>query len=146
MIGRRVLRLIHPEDRRQAVEAFRLTLHGHPVPPFEFRLRHASGSWVFVECSLTLQVKAGEVSSVTGIARDVTASRRAKAELIIRDRAMASTSEGILITDSTRPGNPITFVNQGFETLSGFSRSEVLGKGLELLSGPETSRCNRSVR
>ncbi len=140
LIGRRVMGLIHPEDRRTAAEAFRLTLSGHPVPPFEFRLRHAAGSWVFVECSLTLQMKAGEVSSVTGIARDVTASRRAKAELIIRDRAMASTSEGILITDSTQPGNPITFVNQGFETLSGFSGAEVLGKGLELLSGPETAK------
>ena len=139
-LGTRVMGLIHPEDRRRAIDAFRLTFSGHPVPPFEFRIRHASGSWVFVECSLTVQIQTGVVSSVTGIARDVTASRRAKAELIIRDRAMAATSEGILITDATLPGNPITFVNHGFERLSGFSESEALGKGLDLLRGPETAQ------
>ncbi len=137
----RVVRLLHKEDRKAAARAFRRTLVGKRVPPFKIRIRHASGDWIFMECSLTLQAKAGgEAAGVAGIARDVTESRRAKAELIVRDRAMAATSEGIAITDPQLPGNPITFVNSGFERLTGFSPAEALGKNLEsLLRGPDTS-------
>ena len=59
---------------------------------------------------------------------------------MVRDRAMAATSEGIAITDSRMPGNPITFVNSGFERLTGYAASEAIGKSLEeLLRGPDTA-------
>ena len=139
-ILRRVVPLIHPEDRRPAYKAFRSTLGGGEVAPFELRIRHASGEWVFVECSLTLQTRNGQAPGVAGIARDVTESRRAKAELMVRDRAMAATSEGIVITNPREPGNPITFVNSGFERLTGYPAVDAVGKSLEeLLRGPDTS-------
>ncbi len=136
----RVVPLIHKEDRRAAALAFLKTLAGKRVPPFEIRVRHLNGDWIFLECTLTLQVKAGQARGVAGIARDVTESRRAQAELVVRDRAMAATTEGIVITDAQSAGNPISFVNSGFERLTGYAASEAVGKGLEeLLRGPGTS-------
>ena len=136
----RVIPLIHKEDRKTAALAFRKTLAGKRVPPFEIRVRHANGDWIFFECSLTLQLKPGQTPGVAGIARDVTESRRAKAELVVRDRAMAATTEGIAITDAQAAGNPISFANSGFERLTGYAASEAIGKGIEeLLRGPGTS-------
>lgn len=139
-LRQRALRLIHPGDRKAAVRAFRVALSGGEAPPFELRLRHASGQWLFVECSLTLRAQSGLAASVAGIGRDVTESRRSKAELMVRDRAMAASSEGIVITDPRRPGNPVTFVNSGFERLTGYTAAEAIGNSLEqLLRGPDTS-------
>jgi PAS domain S-box-containing protein len=139
-VMQRVLPLIHREDRKAAAHAFLLTLAGEEVPPFELRIRHSRGEWVFIECSLTRQDRPGQPLSVTGIARDVTESRRSKAELVVRDRAIAATSEGIAITDSRMPGNLITFVNSGFERLTGYAAQDAIGKSLEeLLRGPDTS-------
>ncbi len=137
----RVIRLIHKEDRKTAARAFRQTLAGQQVTPFEIRIRHVTGEWIFVECSLTLQAKAGHQPSVAGIARDATESRRSKVELMVRDRAMAASSEGIVITDAREPGNPITFVNSGFERLTGYAAAMAIGQNLKrLLRGPDTSQ------
>jgi PAS domain S-box-containing protein len=137
---RRVVALIHPGDRKVAYRAFRTILTGGQVAPFELRIRHASGTWIFFECSLTLQARNGQEPGVAGIARDVTESRRSKAELMVRDRAMAATSEGIVITNPREPANPITFVNSGFERLTGYTPADAVGKSLDqLLRGPDTA-------
>ena len=138
MVAKRLLPLVHARDRRLAVAAFERTLAGEVVEPFEIRIRQANGDWIFVECSLTLQTKPGHAPRVAGIARDVTERRRARAELMVRDRAMAASTEGILITDSRQPGNPITFVNSGFERLTGYAAPEAIGRSLDLLRGPDT--------
>jgi len=41
---------------------------------------------------------------------------------------MAAISEGILITDATRPNDPIVYVNPGFEHITGYRQEEVLGR------------------
>lgn len=140
----RALGIVHKPHRRVAINAFCRARTGEAVPPFEVRLRCADGRTVLVECKLTLQTVAGQPPSVTGIARDVTEKRRAEAALVIRDRAMAATSEGILITDPVQPGNPITFVNAGFERMTGYAASEATGKGLDLLAGAQTTEAAKT--
>lgn len=142
----RALRLVHPRDRRRAVDAFRRTLAGEAMPPFEIELCRADRTQVLVECSLTRQdAQGGQPISISGIARDVTESRRAQAALIIRDRAMAATSEGIIITDPAAAGNPIVFVNSGFERLTGYLSEEAVGQGLHLLTGAAAAEPAREI-
>lgn len=45
---------------------------------------------------------------------------------------------GVQITDATHPDNPITYVNQAFELITGYSKAEVLGKNSRFLQGPDT--------
>ena len=70
--------------------------------------------------------------------RDVTARRRAEAALRLRDRAMQAVSQGILITDPSRPDNPVIYASPGFERLTGYSIDEVLGRNCRFLQGPGT--------
>jgi len=48
--------------------------------------------------------------------------------LRLRDRAIAATSNGIVITDPSLTDNPIIFCNPAFESMTGYPPSEVLGR------------------
>src|SRR5579883_1461482 len=45
---------------------------------------------------------------------------QAEEDVRLRDRAMASSTNGIIITDATQPDNPIVYVNPAFEKLTGY--------------------------
>jgi PAS domain S-box-containing protein len=68
---------------------------------------------------------------------DVTDRDRHDTELRIRDRAIQSANEGVVIADATRKGNPIVFANEAFQSLSGYSTEETIGRGCELLCGTD---------
>ena len=67
--------------------------------------------------------------------QDITERDRHEMELMIRNQAIQSASEGVVIADATQEDCPIIFVNQAFEVLSGYSTSESLGHSCELLLG-----------
>ncbi|MFV8828459.1 EAL domain-containing protein [Alkalihalobacterium sp. APHAB7] len=46
---------------------------------------------------------------------------------------------GVVITDPQQPNNPITFVNAGFEKLTGYKAEEVIGRKSSPLQGEKTS-------
>ncbi|MBU8906420.1 EAL domain-containing protein [Desertibacillus haloalkaliphilus] len=46
---------------------------------------------------------------------------------------------GVIITDPTHPDHPITFVNPGFEKLTGYKAEEVLGRYAYMLHGERTT-------
>jgi PAS domain S-box-containing protein len=56
----------------------------------------------------------------------------------VRDRALRATDVSFVITDATRPGAPIVWVNEAFTRTTGYSMAEVLGRNPSLLHGPAT--------
>lgn len=69
---------------------------------------------------------------------DLLDTRRARAQLELKDRALAATFEGITIADACLPDNPLIYANAGFERLTGYPVSEVLGRNCRFLQGPGT--------
>jgi PAS domain S-box-containing protein len=65
---------------------------------------------------------------------------KVEAELELRDRALATTAEGVTITDARLPDNPLIYANAGFERLTGYSAEDVLGRNCRFLQGPDTDR------
>jgi PAS domain S-box-containing protein len=51
------------------------------------------------------------------------------------DRAVAASSNGIVITDPKVPDNPIVYANPAFEEISGFTAEEVRGRNCRFLQG-----------
>lgn len=45
---------------------------------------------------------------------------------------------GIVVADATVEGCPVTYVSPGFEKLTGYAATEILGKKCSVLQGPET--------
>ena len=54
--------------------------------------------------------------------------------------AVNSTEAGVVISDPKQPGNPIVFVNPAFTRMTGYEPHEVIGRGYDLLQGPNTDR------
>ncbi|MBA4116399.1 MAG: PAS domain S-box protein [Rubrobacter sp.] len=75
--------------------------------------------------------------SVRGVvvnAWDVTSRKRVEDELRLKDRAIAASSNGIIITDPNRPDNPIIYVNRRFEQITGYSVEEATGLNCRFLA------------
>jgi PAS domain S-box-containing protein len=53
------------------------------------------------------------------------------------DRAVAASSNGIVITDPRMPDDPIVYVNPAFEKISGYPVDEVLGHNCRFLQGED---------
>ena len=58
--------------------------------------------------------------------------------LELKDRALSATAEGVTISDCNLPGNPIIYANEGFERITGYSVSEVVGRNCRFLQGEDT--------
>jgi|AGTN01.1.fsa_nt_gi PAS domain S-box len=57
--------------------------------------------------------------------------------LAILERAVKSARNGICITDSRLPGNPIIYANEAFVNLTGYSLDEILGRNCRFLQGAD---------
>ncbi len=55
-------------------------------------------------------------------------------------RALAETSSGLSIADTTRPDAPLVFVNAAFERLAGHPAEQLLGRNCRFLQGEDTDR------
>lgn len=61
-----------------------------------------------------------------------------KDQLDLKDRALATSAEGITIADATQSDCPLIYVNQGFETLTGYSAAYACGSNCRFLQGKDT--------
>lgn len=78
--------------------------------------------------------------------RDVTKRRMAEEELRLRERAIESTSQGIAITENN-PELTITYVNPAFETITGYSKGDIYGRGIDFLFGHDVQQAEiKSIR
>lgn len=58
--------------------------------------------------------------------------------LTLKDRALAVAAEGITIADARAPGQPLVYVNEGFERLTGYASEEVLGYNCRFLQDQDS--------
>ncbi len=69
--------------------------------------------------------------------RDITAHKQAQESLRLTVRAIEASSVGVVIASATLPDLPIIYVNPAFETITGYSAAEVLGRNCRFLQGDE---------
>ncbi len=91
------------------------------VQPYHTQLGQANQGWVMVML-------------------DVTAQRQAEEIARIRDRAIAASSNGIIITKADQPGRPIIYVNPAFERITGYPAAEVVGQSCRKLQSGDRNQ------
>ncbi|HML75244.1 MAG TPA: SpoIIE family protein phosphatase [Anaerohalosphaeraceae bacterium] len=67
--------------------------------------------------------------------------------LLLKERALESTAEGVVISDCTQEGMPIIYVNKAFTAVTGYEYDEVIGRNCRFLQGTDTDPAARlSIR
>jgi PAS domain S-box-containing protein len=77
---------------------------------------------------------------LTFIVRDTTDAKWAEQELLLRDRAISSSADGVVIVSMTLPNSPIIYVNHAFEEITGYEAHEALGMNCRFLQGSDTDQ------
>ncbi|WP_421621268.1 EAL domain-containing protein [Alkalilimnicola ehrlichii] len=75
-----------------------------------------------------LRAADGTITHFVAVREDITESKRAESAIRLRERALESTANGILISDLRLRDNPIVYVNPAFERITGYPRDEVVGR------------------
>ena len=142
VVGKPALpRLIAPRDLGQVKTALAEIAgdggESYVGQTIELRGRRRDGSMVDIEASTSAVMLDGRWQLVV-MARDVSARKRAEEALNIRNRAIESSSNAIIIAKADkREDNPIIYVNPAFERITGYSRAEVKGRNPRFLLGQD---------
>ncbi len=75
-----------------------------------------------------LKNERGDIINYIAVKEDISARKGAEEQLRLRERAIESSSNGIMITSATHLDHPITHVNPAFERITGYTAAEVIGR------------------
>jgi diguanylate cyclase (GGDEF)-like protein/PAS domain S-box-containing protein len=103
------------------------------VDQLEENINQAGVRRWFSTTKVPLQDEAGKVIGLVGMSRDVSLRVAADEEIRLRNRAIESSLDAIVITSCLLPGNPVVYVNPAFERITGFSFDEATQGGIERL-------------
>lgn len=91
------------------------------------------------EASVQLQcTEWNGMPAIVGFLFDLSVRKQQEQDLRIRDQAIQSATEGIIIADAREIGHPIIFANPAFLKLTGYEEDEVLGRHCDLLCGHDS--------
>ena len=80
----------------------------------------------------------GTVEYIAGSTRDVTNRKERQQELRRNERAMDEAPVGITLSDPSREDNPLVYVNERFEEMTGYGEDETIGRNCRWLQGDDT--------
>lgn len=124
--------LLHPEDATRVKAETRAVFQGHADSwTCEVRMRTKSGEWRdILSRAFVVRDASGRSVRMVGTHVDITERKRDVAELKRAAAVFTNTQEGVVITD---PQGTIVTVNPAFSAITGWSREEVVGRGIALL-------------
>jgi diguanylate cyclase (GGDEF)-like protein/PAS domain S-box-containing protein len=142
LIGLSGFSFVHPEDRAASIESARSLLARAGSASLQtFRLRHADGTYRWVECTSVNLLDHQQVSGILNTFRDITV--RKEAEDRVRDneerlQALLMNADGaILVVD---PRGTVTWASPSAELLWGLPSDSLLGDSVTQLIHPDDRR------
>jgi PAS domain S-box-containing protein len=128
---------IHPDDRA-IVEANLAGMQDTGKFDYEYRITRPDGAvrWIRAR-GFPIRNGAGAIYRIAGVAEDITDRKSAEAESRKLALAVRQSGTGVVITD---PAGTIEFVNPKFETITGYTAAEAMGRNPRLLKSGATAR------
>ncbi|MFE1743884.1 PAS domain-containing protein [Coleofasciculus sp. H7-2] len=131
---------IHPEDvNRVFAELPRLFATGDHTHEYRFLHKDGTYRWLYDQLKLIVDADGNPIECV-GYSVDISDRKRSEDRLRLLERAIAASSNGIVISDAQLPDIPVIYVNPAFELITGYSASETLGKNCRFLQGTDTAQ------
>lgn len=136
--------LPNPDFRAQVAEHRRRAAAGEPVQA-HYTLQFGETTEIWEVHYQPVRDPDGRVIGTLAWGRDVTVQRREQVFLRWLEAVLSQMHDMVLVTeawpiDATEGGPRIIYVNEMFERVTGYSRSEVIGRTPRILQGPRTQR------
>jgi diguanylate cyclase (GGDEF)-like protein/PAS domain S-box-containing protein len=123
--------LVHPDDRARWLNRHQslATLYGQGTLETEYRMRHADGTWRWLQCREVVLTRTDEGTpwQVLGTLSDITPTYQTHEQLSLQASALAHVHDAVIALDIT---GHIRYWNQGAELIYGLTHDEVIGQRL----------------
>lgn len=138
LLGMRVGDLRSPSEARR-LEAYLPQLGDAVTSAGIWEHRRADGTPLWADISTHAIDLDGRACRIV-IARDITAEREAQARLKLLERAVNSSTSGIVVADAREPDMPLILCNAAFERITGYREEEVIGRNCRFLNWPDRNQ------
>ncbi|WP_225894185.1 PAS domain-containing protein [Atlanticothrix silvestris] len=131
---------LHPHDREKSLSFCQEVVSKGENYEFEYRMLAADGRIVWLRDIVNVFQEAGTPTILRGFMFDITDLKLVEKTLRLRERALAATSNGIIIADARLANNPVIYVNSAFEQITGYSATDVIGNSCGFLQGTDINQ------
>ncbi|MDX2284775.1 MAG: PAS domain S-box protein [Bacteroidia bacterium] len=134
---------LHPEKERETFreEAFAVFGRKEPFRNLENQAQTKDGRTVWLLTNgMPLLAADGSLLGYRGSDVDITDRKQAENEAYLLRQAIASSTVGIVLADAQQPDMPLVYVNPAFETLTGYTPEESLGRNCRFLQGDDLNQ------
>lgn len=139
-----LLAIVHDDDRDRLASAITTAVNSNTEFAVNHRIVEANDGIRYMRTrGKIISIKENPRPILSGVLQDLTEERRTQERLHLLDASIARISDTVMITTAEsldEPAPTIVFVNDAFETLTGYDRTEVVGRSPRFLQGPKTSR------
>ncbi|MFC4211065.1 PAS domain S-box protein [Pedobacter lithocola] len=136
---------IHPEDIASFTAGVSNFLNGEETKwESEYRWLKSNGHYAYIiDMRFVIRNESGKAVRMVGAIKDITERKKEEQRLKLLESLVTQTTDAVTITEfeSIDYGGPkITYVNQAFTKMTGYTFEEVIGKSPGFLHGPKTSQ------
>ncbi|WP_223269728.1 PAS domain S-box protein, partial [Nostoc sp. 'Peltigera membranacea cyanobiont' 213] len=131
---------LHPDDKEKSIGFCREATARCENYELEYRMLAADGRVVWLRDVVSVVEEAGTATMLRGFMFDITDLKQVEETLRLRERALAATSNGIIIADARLACNPVIYVNYAFEQITGYSANEVIGQNCRFLQRTDSQQ------
>jgi len=137
-LGKNWADAIHSEERERVIRNWYGSVRGNRPFNLEYQFHRPDGSSTWVLGQATAEFgDAGEIGGYVGTITDITERKRAEEERMHLATAIEQTAEGLIVTNREWV---IQYVNPAVERMTGYSKSEIIGKHSRILKSDKHDR------
>lgn len=133
----------HPEDIEREMFYIEKCWRGE-IKNYKIEKRYIKKNgeivWVNLTTGLICDERHGKPIYGLGMVEDITERKQVEEILKWRERALAASSNGIIIADARKPELPTIYVNPAFERITGYSAEEAIGRNCSFLQGKDNEQ------